>query len=176
MFEKFTENAIKAIMSSREEARRLEFSFVQPEHLFLGIIHDRIGITALVLGKLGVDLRKARRVVERLIGRGYSNTPLESVSFTVNVMEIISNSVTLASGLNKEAVLVEHILLSLVRNQDPGILKVLSELNLEPDDIETEVKILIHEDEENIPENITADLPERYSDKYLTPLAKTILE
>lgn len=176
MFEKFTENAIKAVMSSREEARRLEFSFVQPEHLFLGILHDKTGITSLVLGKLGVDLRKSRRVVERLIGRGYSNTPLENVSFTVNVMEIISNSVTLASGLNKEAVLVEHILLSLVRNLDPGILKVLSELNLDPDDIETEVKILIHEDEEKSPENILIDLPERYSDKYLTPLAKTILE
>lgn len=176
MFEKFTENAIKAIMASREEARRLEFSFVQVEHLFLGIIHDRVGITSLVLGKLGVDLRKARRVVERLIGRGYSNTPLENVSFTVNVMEIISNSVSLASGLNKEAVLVEHILLSLIRNQDPSILKVLSELGLEPDDIETEFKILMLEDEENQPENISNDLPERFSEKYLTPLAKAILE
>jgi ATP-dependent Clp protease ATP-binding subunit ClpA len=163
-------------MSSREEARRLEFSFVQPEHLFLGIIHDRIGIISLVLGKLGVDLRKARRVVERLIGRGYSNTPLENVSFTVNTMEIISNSVSLAAGLNKEAVLVEHILLSLIRNQDLGILKVLSELGLDVDDIETELKILIHEDEENLPENISNELPERYAEKYLTPLAKAILE
>lgn len=176
MFEKFTENAIKAIMSSREEARRLEFSFVQPEHLFLGIIHDRIGITSLVLAKLGVELRKARRVVERLIGRGYSNTPLEQVSFTVNVMEIISNAVSLASGLNKEAVLVEHILLSLIRCGDQGIEKVLAELGIEADDIETEVKILIQDDEVSLPENIVVDLPERYSAKYLTPLAKEILE
>lgn len=176
MFEKFTENAIKAIMYSREEARRLEFNYVHPEHLFLGIIHDRIGISALVLAKLGIDLRKARRIVERLIGRGYVNTPLEQVSFNVNVMEIISNATSLAEGLGKEAVLVEHILLSLIRNKESCMERVLSELNIEADDIETEVKMLIRDEETTSPEAVISDLPERYSEKYLTPLAKAILE
>lgn len=176
MFEKFTESAIKAIMSSREEARRLEFSYVHPEHLFLGIIHDRIGISALVLAKLGIDLRKARRVVERLIGRGYVNTPLDQVSFNHNVMEIISNATILAEGLGKEAVLVEHILLSLIRSQEHMMENVLSELNIEADDIETEIKMLIRDEEITSPEVVVSDLPERYSEKYLTPLAKVILE
>jgi ATP-dependent Clp protease ATP-binding subunit ClpA len=177
MFEKFTENAIKAIMHSREEARRLEFGYVQIEHLFLGILHDRIGISALVLSKLGVDLRKARRIVERLIGRAYSNTPLEKVSFAINVMEIISNSVTLAASLGKETVLVEHILLAMLKSNNPSFIKVLSELNLEPEDIETEIKIFWQQDEEiDLPENMAATLPEHYSPKLLTAISKSILD
>ncbi len=176
MFEKFTENAIKAIMYSREEARRLEFNYVHPEHLFLGIIHDRIGISALVLSKLGIDLRKARRIVERLIGRGYVNTPLEQVSFNHDVIEIIANSTSLAEGLGKEAVLVEHILLSLIRTKKSCMERVLSELNIEADDIETEIKVLIRDEETISPQVLINDLPERYSEKYLTPLAKAILE
>jgi ATP-dependent Clp protease ATP-binding subunit ClpA len=74
-------------MHSREEARRLEFGYVQPEHLFLGILHDRVGVSSLVLGKLGVDLRKVRRIVERLIGRAYTIVPLDQVSFAMNAMK-----------------------------------------------------------------------------------------
>lgn len=176
MFEKFTENAIKAIMHSREEARRLEFSYVQVEHLFLGMLHDRVGLGSLILGKLGIELRKVRRIVERLIGRGYSNTPLEHVSFAINVMEIISNSVTLAANHGSEAVMVEHVLLSLVKSNDPGFQKILYELNLEPEDIETEIKLLWQDDEMNSPEVVSSVLPHHYSPKYLTALTKSILE
>lgn len=177
MFEKFTENAIKAIMHSREEARRLEFSYVQVEHLFLGMLHDKVGLSSLILGKLGIELRKVRRIVERLIGRGYSNTPLEQVSFAINVMEIISNSVTMAANLGSEAVLVEHVLLSLVKSNDPNFERILSELNLEPEDIETEIKLLWQEDELNSPESVgVMSLPQHYSSKYLSVLTKSILD
>ena len=176
MFEKFTENAIKTIMHSREEARRLEFGHVQIEHLFLGILHDRIGISALVLSKLGIDLRKARRVVERLIGRGYSNTPLEQVSFAINVMEIISNSVALAASVGRETVSAEHILLALVKSKNQNFVKIINELNLESEDIETEIKLLLQEDEINSPENLSTALPEQYSSKYLTVISKSILD
>ncbi|MBC7474157.1 MAG: hypothetical protein H7263_07670 [Candidatus Sericytochromatia bacterium] len=176
MFEKFTENAIKTIMYSREEARRLEFSYVQIEHLFLGILHDKTGISALVLSKLGVELKKVRRIVERLIGRGYSNTPLEQVSFAINVMEIISNSVSMAAKLGGEAVLVEHVLLSLVNSQDENLKTILAELNLSPEDIEMEIKLLWQDDEMSSPEVISTSLPQHYSSKYLTPLSKLILD
>lgn len=176
MFEKFTENAIKAIMHSREEARRLEFSYVQVEHLFLGILHDRIGIGSLVLSKLGIDLRKGRRIVERLIGRGYSTTPLEQVSFAINVMEIISNAVSIASSFGREAVSAEIILLALVKSNNPNFIKILTELNLEPEDIEMEIKLLWQQEGIKSLENISAELPEHYSPKYLTSVAKLIMD
>jgi len=176
MFEKFTENAIKVIMHSREEAKRLEFGYVQLEHLLLGILHDKLGIAVLAMNKLGVDLKKTRRVVERLFGRGYTNTPLEHVSFDINVMEIISNAVTLAAKYGVNTVSPEHILLSLAKSNDSNIEKTFYELNISPDEIELEIKSLWQKNDLFSTDDMPIDLPESYSPKYLTKIAKSILE
>lgn len=176
MFEKFTENAIKVIMHSREEAKRLEFGFVQPEHLFLGILHDKVGISALVLNKLGLDLKKARRVVERVTGRGYTIVHLNQVSFTMSVMEIITNSISLASKYPKEAVSSEHILISLLNSNDPNLQNILEQLNLDKEEIETEIKILWQDDENFSHEHGSNTLPEQYSPKFLTNQSALIMD
>ena len=44
MFEKFTEGAIKVIMLSQEEARRMGHNFVGTEQLFLGVVGQRQGL------------------------------------------------------------------------------------------------------------------------------------
>ena len=70
MFEKFTEGAIKVIMLSQEEARRMGHNFVGTEQLLLGVIGQRHGIGARALKKLKVTLKKARKEIELYIGRG----------------------------------------------------------------------------------------------------------
>ena len=52
MFERFTEGAIKVIMLSQEEARRMGHNFVGTEQLLLGVIGQRHGIGAKALKKL----------------------------------------------------------------------------------------------------------------------------
>ncbi|GIW23196.1 MAG: hypothetical protein KatS3mg068_2203 [Candidatus Sericytochromatia bacterium] len=173
MFEKFTESAIKSITNSRQEAKRLEFGYVQLEHLFLGILHDRFSTTSLLLSKFNIDLKKARRVVEKIIGRGYSNIPLEEVSFSMEVMEVISNSVSLANQFSKEAVSSEIILLAILKSNKHSIKKLINELNLDVEAIETEIK-LFWNDDKFVP--IDEKLPEHYSPKYLTNLAKIVLD
>ena len=60
MFEKFTEGAIKVIMLSQEEARRMGHNFVGTEQLLLGVIGQRHGIGARALKKAKVTLLKKR--------------------------------------------------------------------------------------------------------------------
>ncbi|RID58340.1 hypothetical protein BRARA_F01646 [Brassica rapa] len=49
MFERFTEKAIKVIMLSQEEARRLGHNFVGTEQILLGLIGEGTGIAAKIL-------------------------------------------------------------------------------------------------------------------------------
>merc|ERR1712032_1627282 len=70
MFEKFTEGAIKVIMLSQEEARRMGHKFVGTEQLLLGVIGQRHGIGAQALKRMRVTLKKARKEIELYIGRG----------------------------------------------------------------------------------------------------------
>ena len=55
MFERFTEGAIKVIMLSQEEARRMGHNFVGTEQLLLGVIGQRHGIGAKALKKMTIE-------------------------------------------------------------------------------------------------------------------------
>ena len=57
MFERFTEKAIKVIMLSQEEARRLGHNFVGTEQILLGLIGEGTGIAAKTLKSMGVNLK-----------------------------------------------------------------------------------------------------------------------
>jgi ATP-dependent Clp protease ATP-binding subunit ClpC len=59
MFEKFTEGAIKVIMLSQEEARRMGHNFVGTEQLLLGVIGQRHGIGARALKKNESNFKKS---------------------------------------------------------------------------------------------------------------------
>ena len=70
MFEKFTEGAIKVIMLSQEEARRMGHNFVGTEQLLLGVVGQRGGLGARALRKFKSHLKKTRKEVEIYIGSG----------------------------------------------------------------------------------------------------------
>jgi len=61
MFEKFTEGAIKVIMLSQEEARRMGHNFVGTEQLLLGVIGQRHGIGARALKKNESNIKKSSK-------------------------------------------------------------------------------------------------------------------
>jgi ATP-dependent Clp protease ATP-binding subunit ClpC len=77
MFERFTEQAIKAIMLAQEEARRLGHNFVGTEQILLGLVGEGTGIAAKVLLDMGLNLKEARNEIENIIGRGSGFLPMK---------------------------------------------------------------------------------------------------
>ena len=70
MFERFTEKAIKVVMLSQEESRRLGHNFVGTEQILLGLLGEGTGVAFKVLRDEGLTLKDARMDIERIIGRG----------------------------------------------------------------------------------------------------------
>ena len=60
MFERFTEKAIKVIILSNEEARRLGHNFICTEQILLGLIGEETGVAAKVLRSMGVNLQRCQ--------------------------------------------------------------------------------------------------------------------
>ena len=60
----FTKRLLDAIEYSREEASRLQNSYIGTEHLILGIIREGKGRACLILRKMGVDLVEMKKVIE----------------------------------------------------------------------------------------------------------------
>ena len=82
MFERFTEKAIKVVMLSQEESRRLGHNFVGTEQILLGLLGEGTGVAFKVLRDEGLTLKDARMDIERIIGRGSGFVAVEIPFYT----------------------------------------------------------------------------------------------
>ncbi|MCU0541535.1 MAG: ATP-dependent Clp protease ATP-binding subunit [Oscillatoriaceae cyanobacterium Prado104] len=130
MFERFTEQAIKAIMLAQEEARRLGHNFVGTEQILLGLVGEGTGIAAKVLLEMGLNLKEARYEIEKIIGRGSGFLPPE-IPFTPRVKRIFETALNEARQLGHNYIGTEHILLGLIQDDEGVAAKVLHNLGID---------------------------------------------
>ena len=149
MFEKFTEGAIKVIMLSQEEARRMGHNFVGTEQLLLGVIGQRHGIGARALKKLKVTLKKARKEIELYIGRGTGFVASE-IPFTPRAKRVLEMAVHEGKDLGQNFVGTEHILLALIAESDGVAMRTLDKLNVDIGKLKNLILTYIEETQEEI--------------------------
>jgi len=149
MFEKFTEGAIKVIMLSQEEARRMGHNFVGTEQLLLGVIGQRHGIGARALKKSKVTLKKARKEIELYIGRGTGFVASE-IPFTPRAKRVLEMAVHEGKDLGQNFVGTEHILLALIAESDGVAMRTLDKLNVDIHKLRNLILAYIEETQEEI--------------------------
>ena len=149
MFERFTEGAIKVIMLSQEEARRMGHNFVGTEQLLLGVIGQRHGIGAKALKKMKVSLKKARKEIEMYIGRGTGFVASE-IPFTPRAKRVLEMAVHEGKDLGQNFVGTEHILLALIAESDGVAMRTLDKLNVDIHKLRNLILTYIEETQEEI--------------------------
>jgi len=149
MFEKFTEGAIKVIMLSQEEARRMGHNFVGTEQLLLGVIGQRHGIGARALKKMKVTLKKARKEIELYIGRGTGFVASE-IPFTPRAKRVLEMAVHEGKDLGQNFVGTEHILLALIGESDGVAMRTLDKLQVDIAKLRNLILAYIEENQEEI--------------------------
>mmetsp|Transcript_16289 Transcript_16289/g.26883 ORF Transcript_16289/g.26883 Transcript_16289/m.26883 type:complete len:970 (+) Transcript_16289:60-2969(+) len=138
MFERFSEKAIKVVMLSQEEARRLGHNFVGTEEILLGLIGEGTGIAAKVLKSMGVTLKDARAEVEKIIGRGSGFVAVE-IPFTPRAKRVLELSLEEARQLGQNYIGTEHLLLGLIREGEGVAARVLENLGVDLAKVRKEV-------------------------------------
>ena len=138
MFEHLTDKAIKVIMLSQEETRRLGQNLVGTEQLLLGLLAEGTSIPAKTLNQMGVTLPIVRREVERMIGRGSRFVPSE-IPFTPKVKRVFEQSLVEARQFDHSYIGPEHILLALIAEGEGVATRVLKNLGIEPEALRDEV-------------------------------------
>ena len=149
MFEKFTEGAIKVIMLSQEEARRMGHNFVGTEQLFLGVVGQRQGLGAKALRSLGVTLKKARKEVENYIGRGTGFVASE-IPFTPRAKRVLEMAVQEGKDIGQNYVGTEHILLALLGEEDGVAIRTIEKLGVDIAQLRSKTLSLIKENQEEL--------------------------
>lgn len=145
MSNRFTERAQRVILIAQEEAKRLNHDYVGTEHLLLGLIALGEGVAAQVLANLGVDLRRVRAEIEKIVGTGDNVMLLGEIPFTPRAKKVLELAVEEAQNMGHNYVGTEHLLLGLIREEEGVAARVLENLGVRLDVVREEVISLLGE-------------------------------
>ncbi len=143
MFERFTDRARKVMALANQEAQRFNHEYIGTEHILLGLVKEGSGVGANVLKNLGVDLRKVRLEVEKLVHSGPDMVTMGKLPQTPRAKKVIEYAIEEARNLNHNYVGTEHLLLGLLREHDGVAAQVLMNLGLKLEEVREEVLNLL---------------------------------
>ncbi len=149
MFERYTEKAIKVIMLSQEESRRLGHNFVGTEQILVGLIGEETGIAAKVLRSMGVNLKDARIEVEKVVGRGSGFVALE-IPFTPEAKRVLEFAQAESEELGHNYIGTEHLLFGLISESENQAVKVMKTFGVDLTKIRPQVIRMLGEKTEVI--------------------------
>ncbi len=137
MFERFTERARQVVVLASEEARGFKHDAIGTEHILLGLIREREGLAASVLGSLDITLERVRGEVVRSVGVG-QDLVTGQIPFTPTAKQVLETALREAIGLGHNYIGTEHILLGLVTLNDGVAPRILLDLDASPEKIRAE--------------------------------------
>ncbi|HET6442111.1 MAG TPA: ATP-dependent Clp protease ATP-binding subunit [Phycisphaerae bacterium] len=139
MFERFTDRARKVMALANQEAQRFNHEYVGTEHVLLGLVKEGQGVAANVLHSLGIDLKKIRLEVEKIVKSGPDMVTMGKLPQTPRAKKVIEFAIEEARNLGHNYVGTEHLLLGLLREHDGVAAQVLMNLGLKLDDVRSEI-------------------------------------
>src|SRR3989338_4814849 len=142
-YNRFSERAQRAILIAQEEAKRLNHDYVGTEHILLGLVALNEGVAAQVLANLGVDLKKVRGEIEKIVGSGDNIMQLGEIPFTPRAKKVLELAVEEAQKMGHTYVGTEHILLGLIREEEGVAARVLENLGVRLEVVREEVLNLL---------------------------------
>jgi ATP-dependent Clp protease ATP-binding subunit ClpC len=144
MFERFTDRARRVVVLAQDEARTLKHSYIGPEHILLGLVHEGAGVGAKALESLGIDPETVRREVQDSIGQG-KRAPTGHIPFTPGAKKVLELSLKESLHLGHKYIGTEHILLGLIQQGDGVAATVLARLGAGLDRTRDEVARVLEE-------------------------------
>ena len=153
---KFSPRVKDVITFSREEALRLGHEYIGVEHLLLGIIREGEGVAVKIMKESGIDLKDLRQKVENAVqSNNRKSVNLGNIPL-VKQAEKVLKITYLEAKLYKSAMIgTEHLLLSILKDEDNIATQILNKLKLNYDKVKDELDYMTGESNEDF----KADFP-----------------
>jgi len=135
----FSNRVQDVIRLSREEALRLGHDYIGTEHLLLGIIREGEGIGVKILRNLGVDLSKLKRAIEDTVRSMSGPLTIGNIPLTKQAEKVLKITYLEAKLYKSDVIGTEHLLLSLLRDEDNIAAQILSQFAVNYDSVRKEL-------------------------------------
>ncbi|MGV3541441.1 MAG: ATP-dependent Clp protease ATP-binding subunit [Rufibacter sp.] len=129
---KFSNRVKEVISLSREEAIRLGHDYIGTEHLLLGMIREGEGTAIALLKKLGVPMEELKYALEQATKNTASpNTNITgSIPLTKQTEKVLKITYLEAKIFKSDIIGTEHLLLSILRDEDNISSQTLAKFNV----------------------------------------------
>ena len=144
---KFTNSAEIALEIANEIAAKLGHNYIGTEHLLYGLVEEANGVASKVLANQGVTSAEVLKEIEDLIGinEEASITDIDAIGFTPRTKRVIENAFMEARKLNSQYIGTEHLLVGIMREGDSVAVRIMMDLNVNPQKLYNEIVKTINE-------------------------------
>ncbi|MCL6097152.1 MAG: ATP-dependent Clp protease ATP-binding subunit, partial [Bacteroidetes bacterium] len=139
----FSERVQEVIRLSREEALRLGHDYIGTEHLLLGIIREGQGVAVRILRNLDVDLVKLKKAVEDTVRTSGGTLTIGNIPLTKQAEKVLKITQIESKIYKSDVIGTEHILLSLLRDEDNIATQILHQFNVTYDNSRAELNNIL---------------------------------
>ncbi|NUQ82598.1 MAG: ATP-dependent Clp protease ATP-binding subunit [Bacteroidetes bacterium] len=139
----FSNRVQDVIRYSREEALRLGHDYIGTEHLLLGIIREGEGIAVKIIRNLGVDLYKLKKSIEDTVKPSAGTLTIGNIPLTKQAEKVLKITYLEAKLYKSDVIGTEHLLLSLMRDDENVAAQILSQYNMSYDAVRGELDNII---------------------------------
>ncbi|MBI5403620.1 MAG: ATP-dependent Clp protease ATP-binding subunit [Ignavibacteriae bacterium] len=135
----FSQRVQEVIRLSREEALRLGHDYIGTEHLLLGIIREGEGVAISIFNNLGIEPAKIKKAVEDTVKHASSTLTVGNIPLTKQAEKVLKITYLEAKLFKSDIIGTEHLLLSILREDDNLAAQILHQFNINYDVVKTEL-------------------------------------
>ncbi|MCC8199615.1 MAG: ATP-dependent Clp protease ATP-binding subunit [Tannerellaceae bacterium] len=128
----YSKRLMDVLEYSREEAARLQNSYIGPEHLMLGIIRDGEGKAIRILNELHTDLPDIKSNIEQNIKNTFDTDENgnQEIAISKTTERVLRMSILEARLFRSEETGTEHLLLAILKEEFNVAAKVLGDAGI----------------------------------------------
>ncbi|MCL5028401.1 MAG: ATP-dependent Clp protease ATP-binding subunit [Bacteroidetes bacterium] len=139
----FSDRLQDVIRLSREEALRLGHDYIGTEHLLLGIIREGQGVAVRILRNLDCDLMKLKKAIEDTVRTSGGTLTIGNIPLTKQAEKVLKITQIESKIYKADVIGTEHLLLSLLRDEDNIATQILHQFNVTYDAARAELNAML---------------------------------
>ncbi|MEP7263070.1 MAG: ATP-dependent Clp protease ATP-binding subunit [Bacteroidota bacterium] len=157
---KFSPRVKDVITYSREEALRLGHDYIGTEHLLLGLIREGEGMAIKFLKSLNINLVELRKSIENAVKGSTGNVSnLNNIPLTKQAEKALKITYLEAKIFKSEIIGTEHLLLSILKDEDNIATQILNQFGVTYDIMREELELFKNNFKAEAPQNPSDDDP-----------------
>lgn len=166
----FSQRVQEVIRLSREEAIRLGHDYIGTEHLLLGVLREGEGLAISIFKNLGVDLNALKKNIEDTVKHSGSTLTIGNIPLTKQAEKVLKITYLEAKLFKSDIIGTEHLMLSILREDDNLASQILHQFNVTYDSVKTELVNILTGQKSAAGSSQQSKTSERKTDKSKTPV------